>query len=119
MDSIVIKIATDFSPFPGSRYMSEGKHSGEEFRNEYLAPAIKRALDENKNIIIDLDGTAGFGTSFLEEIFGGLIRENNFEYSELIKRLKIISLEEDYLKEDVMEFMQDANEARNTDEANI
>ncbi|GGG35372.1 hypothetical protein GCM10011532_18970 [Christiangramia forsetii] len=115
----MIKVATDFSPFPGSRYMSEGKHSGEEFRNNLLAPAFKKALEENKKVIVNLDGTAGYGTSFLEEIFGGLIRENNFDYTEVINRLEIISNEEDYLREDALEFIQDANEARNTDEATI
>ena len=32
-------------------------------------------------LIVDLDGTAGLGTSFLEESFGGLIRRDHINYN--------------------------------------
>ena len=71
---IIIKIATDFSRIPGARYPEEGDYSGQEFRQNVLHPALKKAIEMNVKLIVDLDGTAGLGTSFLEESFGGLIR---------------------------------------------
>ena len=59
MESILIKVARDFSPFPISRYAKKGKNSGEEMRIKYLTPALKRAIEEDKKLIVDLDGTAG------------------------------------------------------------
>ncbi|MBU2949709.1 STAS-like domain-containing protein [Tamlana agarivorans] len=108
MELIKINLAKDFSKTPGSRYEKEGKFSGELFRKTILAPAIKEAIKNNNKVEINLDGTAGYGTSFLEEIFGGLIREDKISYVELKKRLSIISEEEDYLLEDIEADMLDA-----------
>ncbi|MEX2345698.1 MAG: STAS-like domain-containing protein [Balneolaceae bacterium] len=110
MESIEIKIARDFNYSPGPRYIDEGKNSGEKFRKEILKDAFSRAITENKRVIVDLDGTDGYGTSFLEESFGGLIRDEGLAYDEIIKRLEIISNEEDYLKNDVYEYLKDAQD---------
>ena len=111
MSSIKIKIATDFSDSPGPRYQNEGKYSGEEFRKEILVDVFRDAIENDKKVIVDLDGTFGYGTSFLEESFGGLIRNDNFSYHEIIDRLVIVSTEEDYLISDVYEYLKDANDA--------
>lgn len=105
-----IKILADFSPTPGPRYIHEGKNSGEKFRKEILFPLVFNALENNENFIVDLDGTAGYGTSFLEESFGGLIRINNLDYNAIMKYMIIISEEEDYLIEDVNDYLIDAYE---------
>jgi hypothetical protein len=55
---------------PGGRFRSEGNWSGEEFREVLLTPKITAGDD----IVVDLDGPLGFTTSFLEEVFGGLVR---------------------------------------------
>ena len=110
MESIEIKISSDFSFSPGPRYIDEGKNSGEKFRKEVLYPKFKEAIDNNKNIIVDLDGTDGYGTSFLEEAFGGLIRINGLSYEKILNCLTIVSEEEDYLEDDVYEYLKDANE---------
>ncbi len=65
-----ISISKDFSEFPGGRYRKHGPHSGEEFRENYLIPAFVR----DDEININIDGTKGFPSSFLEEAFGGLLR---------------------------------------------
>lgn len=114
MGSIEIKIASDFSHTPGSRYIEEGKNSGEKFRKEILAKSFKEAIAEDKKIVVNLDGTDGYGTSFLEESFGGLIRNDGIDYQEIVNRLEIISYEEEYLKQDVYEYLKDAyNEISN------
>jgi len=70
MDETVINIARDFSRAPAGRYVSDGPNSGERFRTEFLVPALAREGD----IVIELDGTRAYGSSFLEEAFGGLVR---------------------------------------------
>ncbi|MEH3087690.1 MAG: STAS-like domain-containing protein [Xylophilus ampelinus] len=71
MNAITIVIAKDFSPTPAGRYYPEdGDYPGQRFREELLYPA----LIKNTIVTVDLDGTSGYGSSFLEEAFGGLIR---------------------------------------------
>ena len=62
---IKIKVATDFSRIPGARYPEEGDFSGKEFRQKLLYPTLQDAISRRVKLIIDLDGTAGLGTSFL------------------------------------------------------
>lgn len=66
----IIKIAEAFSPYPGARYRRLGDHSGEEFRDKILIPALRRG----DSLTINLDGTKGYDSSFLEESFGGAVR---------------------------------------------
>ena len=103
-----IKIAKDFSANPGPRSRDEGEFSGEQFREEVLLPKVRQALLGGENLEIDLDGTAGYGTSFLEEAFGGLIRDKVLTYDDAKKRLTFISVEEDYLPGDIDGYMKDA-----------
>ena len=70
-----ICIATDFSITPGGRNINEGPYSGEEFRKTILSPQYQKALDCGEKLEIDFDGCFGYATSFLEESFGGLVRE--------------------------------------------
>ncbi len=110
MEKVVINIAKDFSPTPGPRYTHEGKHSGEDFRKTVLFPRVKSALDSNSAIEVQLDGTAGYGTSFLEESFGGLIRIHGLPYNRIKELLTLVSKEEDYLIDDINEYLNDAHE---------
>ncbi|EGR2272141.1 STAS-like domain-containing protein [Vibrio parahaemolyticus] len=61
---------TDFTKYPGPRYKSLGPNSGEEFRERFLIEALKK----DPEVQVNLDGVLGYGSSFLEEIFGGLVR---------------------------------------------
>lgn len=106
-----IKVARDFSSTPGPRYRIEGDNSGEEFRDEYLVPLLRKAIDEKSKVEIDLDGTEGFATSFLEESFGGLIRHRFFDYESVISTISIVSNEEPYLQEDIEFYLKDANKS--------
>lgn len=103
-----------FSKTPGARYPEEGPFSGKEFRTSFLLPRIEEAQREKSKITVILDGTSGIGTSFLEEAFGGLIREDNIDYRWLKENLKIQSKENPIYEEEVLEYMQDAskNKAR-------
>ncbi len=66
-------IAEDFSRCPAGRKKTDGPHSGEALR-EILVEKLK-----DGPLTVDLSGTLGFGSSFLEEAFGGLGGEN-FEF---------------------------------------
>ncbi|TPW33867.1 STAS-like domain-containing protein [Oecophyllibacter saccharovorans] len=73
---------------PGGRFKRFGPGSGEEFRDDHLLPALKKAGDGRVTVI--LDSRRGYGSSFLEEAFGGLIREKNFTAGHLEKHLIIL-----------------------------
>lgn len=87
MKKKIINVSREFSPYPAGRYESDGKFTGEGFRRIHL----KNALEKNDKVIIELDGTLGYGSSFLEEAFGGLVREDNFSEEYLSKRLELVS----------------------------
>lgn len=105
-------IADQFSRTPSARVESEGKFPGEQLR-EIITPLLKECISKNEEFCIDLDGTAGYGTSFLEEVFGGLVRIENIAYSDLKAWLKIKSDEEEELIDECWSYIEDANEAKN------
>ena len=71
---------TEFTTRPGGRYRSQGPHSGEEFREEHLKPALDRAEHGGWHVDVDMRGTEfGAPVGFLEEAFGGLVRERGHE----------------------------------------
>jgi hypothetical protein len=108
-----IKIATDFSRIPAARLPEEGDFSGQQFRQEILLPKIKEAIAKKEKLEIDLDGTAGLGTSFLEESFGGLIRIDRLDYQTVINTLTFVSDEDpDYIDE-IKDYLKDAYEKGN------
>ena len=95
-----INIAVDFSRIPGARYPEEGDFSGQEFRQTILLPKLQEAIKKQEKLTVNLDGTAGLGTSFLEESFGGLIRVDKFDVDSLENTLNFISEEDpDYITE--------------------
>lgn len=82
-----IRVAKDF-PNPGGRFRVMGPESGEEFRDRLAA---KLRESGNEPVAVILDGVEGYGSSFLEEAFGGLIRLKLFSVEELRRRLKIVA----------------------------
>lgn len=80
-----IHLVKDFSKEPFGRFPSDGPNSGERFRKEFLVPAIR----SGGQVCVDLSG-AYYGSSFLEEAFGGLVREEGFELALLRERLHVV-----------------------------
>ncbi|WP_264876290.1 STAS-like domain-containing protein [Vibrio agarivorans] len=99
----------NFTKFPGARYRSLGPHSGEEFRDDILIPAIK---DAGSSLVVDLDGVFGYGSSFLEEIFGGCVREGVEEQVMLQIVSNIISDDDPDLIDEIKEYVNDAITAK-------
>ena len=86
-----VSIAKDFSEYPAGRLEEDGPWNGEKFRNEHLLPAM---MDEDTNRVeVDFDGLAGCGSSFLEEGFGGLIREEGFDKATIDRKLHLKTTE--------------------------
>lgn len=110
MEGITISVKNDFSLTPGPRYIKEGSYSGEEFRKNVLEPKFEQILKSNGKIIIDLDGTFGYGTSFLEEVFGGLARK--YSNINVMDNLEIISEEEPYLINDINKYVKEASKGK-------
>jgi hypothetical protein len=79
-----INIASQFSRSPAGRFVEDGPYSGETFREKYLVPA----LSDGGSVILEMDGTRGYGSSFLDEAFGGLRRKGDFSIEDL-KRIII------------------------------
>lgn len=87
MNSQIFNISTDFSKSPGPRYSRQGPMSGELLRRQLV-----RLLNaSSQSITIILDGTRGFGSSFLDEAFGGLIREEGFTLEQVRARISFVS----------------------------
>lgn len=92
--TLVLNIAKQFSRSPAGRYLSDGPYSGQAFRDDFLLPA----LQQSDQVEVQLDGALGFGSSFLEEAFGGLVREAGFKAEILHDKLRISSRLKTYEK---------------------
>lgn len=102
---ITINIAKDYTISPGGRHKTDGDFSGEEFREKYLEPFFDDKTN-NDRITVILDGTYGYGTSFLEEAFGGLARK--FSRKEVLERIIFISDEEPLLINEIKKYIQES-----------
>lgn len=101
---MTINIAKEFSRYPAGRYFSDGPFSGEAFREVKLIPA----LNKGEKVRIILDGALGYGSSFLEEAFGGLVR-NGFSATELKSKLMFVSKEDPFLEEEIISYIDGAS----------
>jgi STAS-like domain of unknown function (DUF4325) len=99
----LINVAKDFTRFPSGRFKQNGSTSGEAFRENFLEPSLKEGLP----VSVELDGTIGYGSSFLEEAFGGLVRSLHMSAPELHSKLKLIS-EDPTLLEEIVGYINDA-----------
>lgn len=108
---MTINICKEFSETPGARYKTEGKYSGEEFRELLLEPRFCDALKKNEKLIIELDGGYGYPTSFLEEAFGGLARI--FDPNKVNKTLVFKSDDEPSLEEEIRGYILNARNKGN------
>lgn len=99
-----IKIANEFTDEPAGRYYSDGDFSGERFRKEFLIAA----LNDFDKVVIDFDGTEGYGSSFLEEAFGGLVHEEGFSSAKLHDQFEFLSNEDGSVIKEVWSYIDSA-----------
>jgi len=107
MTQATIEIARDFSTTPGGRYKSDSEFSGEVFRDNHLLPKLRSG-----SVTVILDGVEGFGSSFLEEAFGGLVRKHHLSAQELRKKLTVVARDRIYERyaESVWKYIDEASE---------
>lgn len=97
-----INIGKDFNKYPVGRYLTEGNANGQLFRENFLLPALNKGAIE-----VLLDDAFGYGSSFLEEAFGGLIRAG---LSLLILRSSLLIVtEDDSLQREIWQYIEDAS----------
>lgn len=104
---LTIKIVAEFSDTPGPRSRDEGEASGEQFLDEVLLPKFQEALKTNQKLLVDLDGTEGYATSFLEAAFGGLARR--FDPETVLSLIQFKSEDEPHLVQEVTQYIATAN----------
>lgn len=105
MSNKMINFVEEFTDMPAGRYREDGRFSGEVFRDDLLVPALKN----NSIVTLDLSNAYGFGSSFLEEAFGGIIRNKSFTLEDLKKKLKIICNDDPMTIEQIWLYVEDAN----------
>ncbi|WP_313450493.1 STAS-like domain-containing protein [Stutzerimonas kunmingensis] len=93
-----------FSEYPAGRYRADGSFSGEVFREDLLVPLLAK----HDEVHIDLDGAMGYGSSFLEEAFGGLVRVRRLSPDQLHRQLRFKSDEEPALIDEIWFYIDGA-----------
>jgi hypothetical protein len=99
----VVSVAKDFTRFPSGRYKRNGNTSGEGFREAFLEDSLRRG----EKVVVDLDGTVGYGSSFLEEAFGGLVRSLRMPADGILTLLEIRS-SDSALEAEIREYINEA-----------
>lgn len=103
---IKYSIAKQYTDIPGPRYENEGKFSGEDFRKTVLVDLLSQAKNNNVKVEINLDGGYGYPTSFLEESFGGLVRDT--KETRILDYFCFVSDEEPALIDEIKHYIKDA-----------
>lgn len=82
-----IEIAKQYTRFPGGRYPEDGEGNGTTFRVKFLLPIIQAG--DTAEVV--LDGAAGYPSSFLDEAFAGLVREEGFTPDQVLKTFRFVA----------------------------
>jgi len=107
MSNVKIRIAEDFSDAPGARYKKDGPDSGELFYDVLLKEKFEQALSEHSKLVVDMDRTYGYATSFLSEAFGKL--SENYGPETVLSVLEIISHEDESVRDYTLEIIKNPN----------
>ena len=99
-----INVAKDFTRFPSGRFRKNGDTSGEAFRENFL----EKPISKGERITVELDGTIGYGSSFLEEAFGGLVRSLKIQ-APRIRTLLTLETSDPALLEEIDGYIEDAS----------
>lgn len=111
-----ISVLDNFSEFPALRHCNISDESGEKFYHKVLNKAFKEAYDNNEKLTVNLDATAGYASSFLDEAFGNLVFD--FTLDVVKSKIEIISEQEPHWKEMILEQTFPQWEARRKNEQN-
>ena len=87
-------IANGLPECPGERFRQDGPYSAEEFRDDYLEPALRNEQDYDA-IVVNFDGVACVSREFVDETFAGLVRTHGMSLDFLARRLVLWTSKED------------------------
>ena len=105
MSNVTLSVLKEFTDAPGARNYTDGDCSGEEFYEKLLAPKFVEALETNRLLEIDMDGTYGYATSFISQAFGSLSKEHGPALC--LNTIKIKSEEDAELEKYIYETIKD------------
>lgn len=107
----IINVGKDFSEVPAGRYVDDGPYNGETFREKFLKDVV---LNSEKyslpvKIILD-DDVEGYGSSFLNEAFGGLVRKGYAKPEKVLASFLFQYSNEDfsYYKDRIISYINEA-----------
>ena len=106
-DEISIDIGKDFSRYPAGRTTAYGPYSGEAFREKFLRSPIAKG----QHVVVLMDSAVGYGSSFLDEAFAGLVRVGVASATRLRELLTLRS-EDDSLIDEVWTYVDDEEKRR-------
>ena len=102
MSDHVVDMGKDFSRYPAGRTDKDGKFNGTAFRDIHLLPYIRKG----NRVVVMLDSGFAYGSSFLEEAFGGLVRAG-------VDKKTVVSMvdlktEDSALREEIVRYLESA-----------
>lgn len=107
MKTHTIIISSDFTDAPGARHRADGPKSGEEFYEDILKPNFVDIKEKQEELLIDLDDTWGYASSFISGSFGRL--SNEFGSEDVLKYLRFKSQDEPLLIEKIRDEIKKPN----------
>lgn len=85
--------------------------SSNDFRDNFIIPYLYKCKAANCKLVLDLDGVYNFEPSFLEEVFGGIVRLG-FDKDELLDRIEFICNDEPNLIDNIEEYIKNADKVK-------
>lgn len=79
-------VVAEYTDMPIGRNGLDGPKNGADFRDNLLIPALR----EYRKVNVDFNGTLGTTPSFLEEVFGGIVRNRFMSGDELLSRVNVV-----------------------------
>lgn len=110
-DFIHINVAKDFNDFVMGRCPEDSDFNATDFRNDLLIPAIHELI-KNKRLVLIVNFSGVYSNpSFLEEAFGGLVRDG-VDCHLLLNRVSVQNLEDDDAMDYINEECQRVNKKK-------
>ncbi|MDO8771974.1 MAG: STAS-like domain-containing protein [Burkholderiaceae bacterium] len=106
-ETVTINVC-EYTDMPIGRNHLDGPKNGSDFRDNILIPA----LNEFRFVKVNLNDTLGTTPSFLEEVFGGIIRSGYIGAEELSERIEVIYKYES-VKNNIKKYIKEASDYKN------
>lgn len=93
-DQEIVRVV-DFAEIPGARYRTDGDNSAEEFFEDVLKLTADEVLLKGTStmLVIDLDGTRGYPSSFISEL--SKLMSMHYRKAKKIKKRLVVKSDED------------------------